>query len=140
MGDDLDDDFIPDDIVALSEGEEEESTEGHDPMSTQGDERDEPPTQDTSEKNEKKRKRREKEREKFKEKKVCAVFLSIESRIYSFCRKESLLPTTAALSLNARSPSSNHAIWPSTSPGSNHKQILFRKCPPLSSATCEYLV
>ncbi|KAJ6546469.1 U3-containing 90S pre-ribosomal complex subunit-domain containing protein [Mycena vulgaris] len=70
-GDDLEDDFILDDIVALSE-DEDESSEGHDPMSTQSEERDEPEssaTQDTSEKNDKKRKRREKEREKFKEKK-----------------------------------------------------------------------
>ncbi|KAJ7738458.1 U3-containing 90S pre-ribosomal complex subunit-domain containing protein [Mycena maculata] len=71
-GDDLEDDFILDDIVALSEDEDAESSEGHDPMSTQSEEREEPAqstSQNTSGKNEKKRKRREKEREKFKEKK-----------------------------------------------------------------------
>ncbi|KAJ7489918.1 U3-containing 90S pre-ribosomal complex subunit-domain containing protein [Mycena galericulata] len=68
-GDDLEDDFVLDDIVALSE-DEDESSEEHDPMTTHSEERDVPePTPTTTEKNEKKRKRREKEREKFKEKK-----------------------------------------------------------------------
>jgi protein CMS1 len=68
-GDDLEDDFILDDNVVLSE--DEESSEGHDPMSTQSEEPESSTTQITSEKTEKKRKRREKEREKFKERKVC---------------------------------------------------------------------
>ncbi|KAJ6547348.1 U3-containing 90S pre-ribosomal complex subunit-domain containing protein [Mycena capillaripes] len=68
-GDDLEDDFVPDDLVAVSEDEEEESSEGHDPMSTQSEEPESSTAQVTSEKNEKKRKRREKEREKFKERK-----------------------------------------------------------------------
>jgi protein CMS1 len=72
-GDDLDDDFVLDDIVALSD-DEDASSDAHDPMSTQSEEREEPESstaQIPSENNEKKRKRREKEREKFKEKKVC---------------------------------------------------------------------
>ncbi|KAJ7694149.1 U3-containing 90S pre-ribosomal complex subunit-domain containing protein [Mycena rosella] len=71
-GDDLEDDFVLDSIVALSEDEAESSEEGHDPMSAQSEDHEEPESsiaQSTSEKNEKKRKRREKEREKFKEKK-----------------------------------------------------------------------
>ncbi|KAJ7470546.1 U3-containing 90S pre-ribosomal complex subunit-domain containing protein [Mycena latifolia] len=64
-GDDLEDDFIQDDVVE----DEDELSEGHGPMSTQSDEPDEPATQNVSEKNDKKRKRREKEREKFKQKK-----------------------------------------------------------------------
>ncbi|KAJ7349490.1 U3-containing 90S pre-ribosomal complex subunit-domain containing protein [Mycena albidolilacea] len=68
-GDDLEDDFIVDDIVALSEDEEEETSEGHDPMSTHGEEPESSAAQETSAKIEKKRKRREQERLKFKERK-----------------------------------------------------------------------
>ncbi|KAJ7905280.1 U3-containing 90S pre-ribosomal complex subunit-domain containing protein [Mycena olivaceomarginata] len=68
-GDDLEDDFIVDDIVALSEDEEEETSEGHDPMSTHSEEPESSAAQETSAKIEKKRKRREQERLKFKERK-----------------------------------------------------------------------
>ncbi|KAF7338473.1 Protein cms1 [Mycena venus] len=67
-GDDLEDDFIADDIVALSE-DEAESFEGHDPMSTQSEEPESTTAQIIVAKTEKKRKRREQERLKFKERK-----------------------------------------------------------------------
>ncbi|KAJ7285629.1 U3-containing 90S pre-ribosomal complex subunit-domain containing protein [Mycena rebaudengoi] len=68
-GDDLEDDFVFDEIVATS-GDEDESTEGPDPTSMQTEDAESSTAnQNTAERNEKKRKRREKDREKLKEKK-----------------------------------------------------------------------
>ncbi|KAJ7172692.1 U3-containing 90S pre-ribosomal complex subunit-domain containing protein [Mycena filopes] len=80
-GDDLEDDFVLDDIVALSE-DEDDSSEGHDPMSAQSEEAEATTSaaQIDSEKNEKKRKRREKEREKFKEKKKRKLEANVNER------------------------------------------------------------
>ncbi|KAK7015040.1 protein cms1 [Favolaschia claudopus] len=65
-GDDLEDDFVPDDLVVLS-GDEEESSEGHE--STPIGEPESTAAQSASAKADKKRKRREHERQKFKERK-----------------------------------------------------------------------
>ncbi|KAK7023715.1 protein cms1 [Favolaschia claudopus] len=65
-GDDLEDDFVPDDLVVLS-GDEEESSEGHEFTPTE--EPESTAAQSASAKADKKRKRREHERQKFKERK-----------------------------------------------------------------------